>query len=227
MQHQKAQVKKRKEAPTVTSEQHGKLVTLQQHIEVLDWYHANGKNQSKIVKHFNAKYPHLKIKQLLVSAWIKAEDKWREEHEKSGVNGHQVKCMHQTQHLEITEMMDLWITKAMADAFANLKRVSENKRLDEEQECIKAILAKYELCDIYNMDETGLFYSMSSDCGFANKNHSGVKKSKVHLTYAFTVNANSSDKKEPFIFEKAHKPHSFQKKSDIQLGFYYHNNAKA
>ncbi len=271
----KAQTKKGKGAPTATSEQLGKLATVQQRIEVLDWYHANGKNQSKTARHFNAKYPHLKIKQPLVSAWVKAEDKWREEYEKSGVNGHKMKPMRQSQHPEITDMMDLWVTKAMEDgllltgevlcqkwkAFADLRGVPEDERLglsegwltrfkkrnknfkphgeagsadlaevEAERERIKAILAKYELRDIYNMDETGLFYgsvhrlctkyltetkhsTVPPDRGLADKKHSGVKGSKVRLTYAFTVNADGSDKKEPFIIGKAHKPRPFQKKS--------------
>jgi ubiquitin-protein ligase len=33
--------------------------TLQQHIEILNWYHWNGKNQSKTAKHFDAIYPNL------------------------------------------------------------------------------------------------------------------------------------------------------------------------
>ncbi|KAG5638030.1 hypothetical protein H0H81_002231 [Sphagnurus paluster] len=37
--------------------------TLTQHIEILDWYHANGRNQTKTAKHFNSIYPNLKIKQ--------------------------------------------------------------------------------------------------------------------------------------------------------------------
>ncbi|KAG2354181.1 hypothetical protein BDR07DRAFT_1382449 [Suillus spraguei] len=37
--------------------------TLAQHIKILDWYHANGENQSKTAKHFDAVYPNLKIKQ--------------------------------------------------------------------------------------------------------------------------------------------------------------------
>ncbi|KAG7441333.1 uncharacterized protein BT62DRAFT_908636 [Guyanagaster necrorhizus] len=68
---------------------------------------------------------------------------------------------------------------------------------------------------------------MPSDHRLTDRKHSDVKKSKVHLTYAFTVNANSSDKKKAFIIEKAHKPHSFQKESSIQLGFYYCSNSKA
>jgi hypothetical protein len=50
--------------------------TLDQHIEILDWFHANDKNQSKTAKHFNKIYPHLGIKQSLVSLWVKDKAKW-------------------------------------------------------------------------------------------------------------------------------------------------------
>ena len=89
---------------------------LAQRIEILDWYHANGKNQSKTAKHFNTIYPNLKIKQPLVSAWVKEEAKWQEEWEHTDA---EVTCMGkracQTQHPEVTEMMDLWVSKAMSD----------------------------------------------------------------------------------------------------------------
>jgi hypothetical protein len=47
------------------------------------------------------------------------------------------------------------------------------------------------------------------------------------LTYAFTANADGSEKLPPIIIGKAQKPRAFQKKSGAQLGFYYQNNAKA
>ena len=88
--------------------------TLSQRIEILDWRHANGENQSKTAKHFDPIYPNLKIKQPLVSAWLKEEAKWREEWAHS--DGARVaKRTHQTQHPEVTEMMELWVSKAMAD----------------------------------------------------------------------------------------------------------------
>ncbi|PBK95104.1 hypothetical protein ARMGADRAFT_904611, partial [Armillaria gallica] len=68
------------EPPVFTKKE---VATLKQCIKVLDWYHQNGKNQSKTAKHFAAIYPNLKIKQPLVSAWIKDEQKWREEYAKS------------------------------------------------------------------------------------------------------------------------------------------------
>lgn len=81
----------------------------------MDWYHANGENQSKTAKHFNAVYPNLRIKQPLVSAWVKEEAKWREEWVHAGITAHTGKRARQTQHPEVTEMMDLWVSKAMSD----------------------------------------------------------------------------------------------------------------
>ena len=50
--------------------------TLAQCIEILDWYHANCKNQTKTAKHFDPIYLILRIKQPLVSAWVHKEAKW-------------------------------------------------------------------------------------------------------------------------------------------------------
>ena len=36
--------------------------TLAQHIEILDWHHKNGQNQSEMAHHFDSIYPNLKIK---------------------------------------------------------------------------------------------------------------------------------------------------------------------
>lgn len=94
------------------------------------------------------------------------------------------------------------------------------------------------------MDETGLFYAyapfyslnsnhtdlkvrMPPDQGLANKKSSGVKGRKVWLTYAFTSNADRSEKLPPLIIGKAKKPRAFQNKMGAQLGFYYRNNVKA
>jgi hypothetical protein len=180
--------------------------TLAQHIEILDWYHDNGKNQSKTAKHFDSIYPNLKMKQPLVSAWVKDEAKWWEEWAHSN-GGHKAKQARQTQHPEVTEMMELWVSKAMENnllltgevlrqkwtKFADLAGVPDDERLSlsegwlarfkvrnglkqfkrhgdagsadpetvkTEQKHIQELIDKYgyELRDIFNMDETGLFY---------------------------------------------------------------------
>jgi DDE superfamily endonuclease len=68
---------------------------------------------------------------------------------------------------------------------------------------------------------------MVPDRGLSDRKQSGVKGKKIRLTYAFTSNADGSEKLQPFIIGKAARPRAFNKKTGKQLGFYYQNNAKA
>ncbi|GLB34609.1 putative DDE superfamily endonuclease [Lyophyllum shimeji] len=101
--------------------------------------------------------------------------------------------------------------------------------VERERERLRELIAKYgyRLKDIFNMDETGLFYAMPPDRGLMDKPTSGVKGNKKRLTYALTANADGSEKLVPFIIGKAAKPRAFQKQTGAQLGFYYRNNVKA
>ncbi|KAI6010480.1 hypothetical protein PISMIDRAFT_23586 [Pisolithus microcarpus 441] len=65
--------------------------TLAQCIEILDWHHANGKNQMKTAKHFNAIYPSLQLKQPRISAWCKYKETWQAEYENSAGTGRSAK----------------------------------------------------------------------------------------------------------------------------------------
>ncbi|KIK76349.1 hypothetical protein PAXRUDRAFT_170205, partial [Paxillus rubicundulus Ve08.2h10] len=182
--------------------------TLEQRITILDWHHTNGENQSKTAKHFNAIYPNLQLKQLRISAWCKNEGRWQEEYEISPGSACSAKRICQTQHPEVTKMLDLWISKAMADGilltsmvlhqkwtkFADLVGVPEDEQLnlgkgwltqyktrtglkemkhhgkaasvasktvDKERPRIQELIKKcgYQLCDIFNADESSLFYA--------------------------------------------------------------------
>jgi hypothetical protein len=62
--------KKSMEVPVFTRKE---LATLEQQIEILNWYHKNGKNQSLLAQHFAPLYQNLKIEQPLVSTWVKEE----------------------------------------------------------------------------------------------------------------------------------------------------------
>jgi hypothetical protein len=181
---------------------------LGQRIEILDWHHANGENQSKTAKHFDVIYPNLQLKQPRISVWCKNEEKWQEEYEISMGSGRFAKRICQTQHSEVIEMLDLWISKAMADnilltgevlcqkwrRFADLARVPDDERLSlsegwltwfktrnvlknikrhgeaassaseivkKERQCMQELIKNYgyQLCDIFNTDESGLCYA--------------------------------------------------------------------
>ena len=56
------------------------------------------------------------------------------------------------------------------------------------------LTAGYSPDEIYNMDETALFYRMESDRGLATKRLEGRKKDKERLTVVACTNANGTDK---------------------------------
>ncbi|KIK81932.1 hypothetical protein PAXRUDRAFT_154900 [Paxillus rubicundulus Ve08.2h10] len=181
--------------------------TLEQRIKILDWHHTNGENQSKTVKHFNAIYPNLQLKQPRISAWCKNEERWREEYEISTGSACMAKQICQTQHPEVTEMLDLWVLKAMTDRilltgvvlrqqwrkFVDLVGVPKDEQLnlsegwltryktrtglkemrrhseaalaaseavDKECQHMRELIKehRYQLHDIFNADESRLFY---------------------------------------------------------------------
>lgn len=68
---------------------------------------------------------------------------------------------------------------------------------------------------------------MPPDRGLADKASAGVKGKKTRLTYAFTANADGTEKLPAFVIGKAKKPRCFLGKTGEQLGFRYRNNAKA
>jgi hypothetical protein len=96
-----------------------KNATLTQRIEILDWHHDNGCNQVKTANHFDKIYPNLLVKQPLISAWLKNEESWH-------MKWTEVQCTHdcvakrarQTEHPQVMEMMNLWISRAMSDGIA-------------------------------------------------------------------------------------------------------------
>ena len=182
--------------------------TLAQRIEILDWFHANGKNQKKTAMHFDNVYPSLRLTQPLISVWLKDGSKWRVQYETSTSLSHSAKRFHQTQHPEISEMLDLWISKAMADnvlitgevlhqkwkkftdlcgvpddecpslsercltklkLWNGLKGIKQHGEaasafleiVEKERECLHEliIMGRYECRDIFNGDETSLFYA--------------------------------------------------------------------
>lgn len=182
-----------------------------QRIEILDWHHANGKNQSKTAKHFDPIYPNLKLKQPTISSWVKDEANWRMKWmsaQSQGKGGMKKRDRKVTEFPEVNEMLELWIAKAMHDKvlltgdvirekwtrFADMAGIPPDERLNlsvgwleslkkrcglkgykrhgeaasaQEEDVEKEIVhvadiiekGKWQLRDIFNMDETGLYWA--------------------------------------------------------------------
>jgi hypothetical protein len=88
-------------------------------------------------------------------------------------------------------------------------------------------LSGYQLRDIYNMDETGLFFRLEPNKTLATGPVSGTKKCKQRISVALCANADGSDKLKPLVIGKAARPRCFPKTFNVQTVVDYHYNQKA
>ncbi|KAK0206982.1 hypothetical protein DFS33DRAFT_1486511 [Desarmillaria ectypa] len=129
---------------------------------------------------------------------LKDEEKWREQWDECGANVSTAKRVRQTQHLEVTEMMELRVNKAMQQnvlltgevlrqkwtKFANfagqrlgLKGIkchgevasANPEAVTAEHKRMQDIIKQYSDEDTFNMDETALFFVLPLDRGLSNK----------------------------------------------------------
>ena len=106
---------------------------------------------------------------------------------------------------------------------ANLENVEEGRA-----RC-HILLAEYELDDIYNADETGLFFRLAPDQTLATKSDQakGCKKDKERITVLFCCNASGKNKIKPLVIGKSQKPRCFNHINIKTLPVRYCNSKKA
>ena len=92
---------------------------------------------------------------------------------------------------------------------------------------MKGLLHKYKPCDIYNCDETGLFWQTLPDQshGFRGEKLSGQKQAKARITLLVGTNMDGSEKMPLFAIGKSKKPRAF--KNIKQIPVRYEANPKA
>ncbi|KAH9071741.1 hypothetical protein Ae201684P_022188 [Aphanomyces euteiches] len=87
--------------------------------------------------------------------------------------------------------------------------------------------SRYSKEDIYNMDESALFYKRAPDTTISKTATQGLKKDKTRITVALAANCSGSDKLPLLFIGKAARPRCFGNKSAEQLCFIYRFNRKA
>ncbi|KDQ18967.1 hypothetical protein BOTBODRAFT_98136, partial [Botryobasidium botryosum FD-172 SS1] len=92
---------------------------------------------------------------------------------------------------------------------------------------LQEIISKYARRDVFNWDESGLYYRARPTRGLAMSSHPGFKVDKTRITVAFLANATGSEMPQPLIIGKARRPRAFKKRDGTQLGFDYWWNTKA
>jgi hypothetical protein len=106
-------------------------------------------------------------------------------------------------------------------ASANMQQVTTGRAN------LQALVAGFELCDVYNTDETGLFYRLTPNSTLATGSVRGTKKNKERLTVALCTNADGSDKRKPLVIGKSKKPRCFGRNFDPNVYVTYRSNSKA
>lgn len=88
-------------------------------------------------------------------------------------------------------------------------------------------LEQYEPRDIYNADETGLFYKCLPNGTLTLKGESchGGKGSKERISVLFCVNSDGSDMREPLVIGKSLKPRCFKNTKTLPVKYYANKKA--
>jgi hypothetical protein len=95
------------------------------------------------------------------------------------------------------------------------------------REQIKSITSQYQLSDIFNADETGLFWKLEPSRVLSTGPVAGRKKSKERITIMLTCNANGTEKLKPLLIHKYQNPRAIINVNKDTLKVKYYWNIKA
>jgi DDE superfamily endonuclease/Tc5 transposase DNA-binding domain len=99
--------------------------------------------------------------------------------------------------------------------------------LSEERERLRAIIGEYDLNDVYNADETALFFRMPPNATLATRPTSGTKRDKSRITVLLACSATGNTKLQPLVIGKAASPRCFRNINMNALPCTYRHNTKA
>ena len=94
---------------------------------------------------------------------------------------------------------------------------------------LRVIVQPYPLRDVYNMDETGLFWKATPDTTLATEALLGTKKQKARISLGNCSNADGSDKLSLLIIGSSLKPHCFSRNriNIASINIMWRHNKKA
>ena len=101
--------------------------------------------------------------------------------------------------------------------------------VDSWKEKLPEIVSSYSKEDIWNMDESVVFWQALPENGFGQKGKQchGGKKSKMRITLAFFVSAAEKTELKPIVIWKSENPRCFKKIEKTDLPVTYFSQQKA
>jgi DDE superfamily endonuclease len=95
------------------------------------------------------------------------------------------------------------------------------------REKLHQILRNYDPKDIFNCDETGLFWKMKPSRTISNGPVAGTKQSKDCVTILFTCNSTGTEKLRPLFIHKYENPRALKNINKKSLPVNYYWNKKS
>jgi len=105
----------------------------------------------------------------------------------------------------------------------------DNSTVNDWISKLSKMIEGYKPEDIFNADETGLFFKCmpQKTYGFKGQKCYNGEKSKERLTILFTCNSTGTEKLTPVVIGKSENPRAFKNVNKANLGVYYRSNTKA
>ena len=99
--------------------------------------------------------------------------------------------------------------------------------MEQKLVSIREKIDKFPMKDVFNMDETGLFYRLQADHSLATKQLERRKQDKERLMVVICCNEDGSEKIPLWIIGKYAKPRCFKNVNMNSLDCQYRANKKA
>ncbi|XP_024634731.1 CENP-B homolog protein 2-like [Medicago truncatula] len=99
--------------------------------------------------------------------------------------------------------------------------------MEQKLVSIREKIDQFPMKDVFNMDETGLFYRLQADHSLATKQLEGRKQDKERLTVVICCNEDGSEKIPLWIIGKCAKPRCFKNVNMNSFDCQYRANKKA
>jgi hypothetical protein len=138
----------------------------------------------------------------------------------------------QYQNLPRPEFSQGWLTRFKArHEIRKRKRHGEAASLPkiaiEEMKSVQTICGEYSEEDVYNMDETGLFWRRALSDGLSSQSIAGIKKDKSRISLVVCTNCTGSDRFPLWFIGHAKTPRALRGVNVTALGGVWTSNNKA
>jgi len=99
------------------------------------------------------------------------------------------------------------------------------EQIPEMRKNLKAIIKQYQPEDVFNCDETGLYWKMEPTRGLSTGPISGTKQSKERITILLTCNIAGTEKLIPLFIHKYQNPRPLKgiNKNSLPVNYYWNS----